>query len=417
MSQIKIDSGTIIVDQKGSEIGVVKKIYNERLARLELVNSESVPLDLTLITNVNISGRILKKKNATIIPEYDIFLKGAVETLNKIHYDCLELIIEHLLDKEIKKALQYFEFDLITTYEIVETLPYYEVLGLIRGIELAAKTPQDFIVKCTFNVAEIKSQLKLIVPPEIVVDKLNQEKAFIRILWNAARLVITQVIKQKNSNLIKAMADVLFEISLKYIEVELKEIEETNPIYWSNRIEDCVIKYIALMINSLEIEKQAEILNSIKTKLLEDLNKMKINSVTKEQAIKTIESFNIDKYEKSKAIELMHSGIKGFNLRVMVEKKALKELKGIIENFLEKESTRNIVNLQKVIIEFNRNARDISKDLSDLLIEVVQYLKKVEYGDSKANEFFSNLTEKIFQKKYYDLGNILKTLNKEYVKK
>ena len=45
MSQVKADSGTIILDQNGAEIGVIKKIYSENLARLELVNSNSIALD------------------------------------------------------------------------------------------------------------------------------------------------------------------------------------------------------------------------------------------------------------------------------------------------------------------------------------------------------------------------------------
>jgi len=58
MSQLKADSGTIILDKSGAEIGVIKKVYSENLARLELVNSESIALDLVLVTDIETSGRI-----------------------------------------------------------------------------------------------------------------------------------------------------------------------------------------------------------------------------------------------------------------------------------------------------------------------------------------------------------------------
>lgn len=142
MSQDKLDSGTIVLDQNGVEIGVIKKIYSENLARLELVNSESIALDTTLINKINTSGRVLKKKSATIKPEAKDFFKGAIDRLNEISFKTIELIYHNLTEKEIKRALQHFEFDILNEIEIDEALSLYETLGLIRGIELAGKTAQ-----------------------------------------------------------------------------------------------------------------------------------------------------------------------------------------------------------------------------------------------------------------------------------
>ena len=115
MSQVKADSGTIILDQNGVEIGVIRKVYSENLARLELVNSESIAMDLALLSDIETSGRILKKKSAVLLPKTENFIKGATDVLNDITFKGIELIIDHLMTKEIKKALQHFEFDILNS--------------------------------------------------------------------------------------------------------------------------------------------------------------------------------------------------------------------------------------------------------------------------------------------------------------
>lgn len=417
MSQLKADSGTIILDKSGAEIGVIKKVYSENLARLELVNSESIALDLVLVTDIETSGRILKKKSAELVPEAEKFIKGATDNLKEMTYNGIELIIDHLMTKEIKKALQHFEFDILNRIITSETISYYEVLGLIRGIELAGKTSQDFIVKTTFQASELKPELKRRIPPEIVVDKLNQEKAFLRILWNFARIGVAQVVKLKEINLVKAAIDALFEIGLRHIEIEAKTATtKTDMLHWQNRIEDCIVKYIALLINSLEIEDQEEFLNNLKEKLLEDLKKIKVNGMIKEHAAKSIEAIDLTKYENLKQIEFLYSGIKGFNLKVMSEKQAMKDLKDIVNRFLEEDKTKNIINLQKEITKFAKEVRDVSKEFCNILFDISQYLKKIEYGDSKVNEFYSVLMDKIHNRKYFDLSHILNKVSRIYLK-
>lgn len=417
MSQLKADSGTIILDKSGAEIGVIKKVYSENLARLELVNSESIALDLVLVTDIETSGRILKKKSAELVPEAEKFIKGATDNLKEMTYNGIELIIDHLMTKEIKKALQHFEFDILNRIITSETISYYEVLGLIRGIELAGKTSQDFIVKTTFQASELKPELKRRIPPEIVVDKLNQEKAFLRILWNFARIGVAQVVKLKEINLVKAAIDALFEIGLRHIEIEAKTATtKTDMLHWQNRIEDCIVKYIALLINSLEIEDQEEFLNNLKEKLLEDLKKIKVNGMIKEHAVKSIEAIDLTKYENLKQIEFLYSGIKGFNLKVMSEKQAMKDLKDIVNRFLEEDKTKNIINLQKEITKFAKEVRDVSKEFCNILFDISQYLKKIEYGDSKVNEFYSVLMDKIHNRKYFDLSHILNKVSRIYLK-
>ena len=417
MSQVKADSGTIIIDKSGAEIGVIKKVYSENLARLELVNSESIALDLILVTDIETSGRILKKKSAELVPEAEKFIKGATDNLKEMTYNGIELIIDHMMTKEIKKALQHFEFDILNRVITPETISYYEVLGLIRGIELAGKTSQDFIVKTTFQASELKPELKRRIPPEIVVDKLNQEKAFLRILWNFARICVAQVVKLKEINLVKAAIDALFEIGLRHIEIEAKTATtKTDMLHWQNRIEDCIVKYIALLINSLEIEDQEEFLNNLKEKLLEDLKKIKVNGMIKEHAVKSIEAIDLTKYENLKQIEFLYSGIKGFNLKVMSEKQAMKDLKDIVNRFLEEDKTKNIINLQKEITKFAKEVRDVSKEFCNILFDISQYLKKIEYGDSKVNEFYSVLMDKIHNRKYFDLSHILNKVSRIYLK-
>ena len=417
MSQLKADSGTIILDKSGAEIGVIKKVYSENLARLELVNSESIALDLILVTDIETSGRILKKKSAELVPEAEKFIKGATDNLKEMTYNGIELIIDHLMTKEIKKALQHFEFDILNRIITSETISYYEVLGLIRGIELAGKTSQDFIVKTTFQASELKPELKKRIPPEIVVDKLNQEKAFLRILWNFARICVAQVVKLKEINLVNAAIDTLFEIGLRHLEIESKTaITKTDMLHWQNRIEDCIVKYIALLINSIEIEDQEEFLNILKEKLLEDLKKIKVNGMIKEHAAKSIEAIDLTKYENLKQIEFLYSGIKGFNLKVMSEKQAMKDLKNIVNRFLEEDKTKNIINLQKEITKFAKEVRDVSKEFCNILFDISQYLKKIEYGDSKVNEFYSVLMDKIHNRKYFDLSHILNKVSRIYLK-
>ncbi|MBY8995424.1 MAG: hypothetical protein KGD59_12800 [Candidatus Heimdallarchaeota archaeon] len=417
MSQEKADSGTIILDQNGAEIGVIRKIYSENLARLELVNSESIALDLILITDIEISGRILKKKSAGLVPEAENFIKGATVILNEIIYNGLELIIDHLMSKEIKKALQHFEFDILNKVVTSDTISYYEALGLIRGIELAGKTPQDFIVKTTFQASELKPELQKRIPPEIVVDKLNQEKAFLRILWNFARIGVAEALKVREPNLAKAAIEALFEIGLRHLEIESKTTTTTTDmLYWLNRIEDCIVKYIVLLINSLEVETQEDFLSDLKEKLLEDMKKIKVNGMIKEHALKSIETIELTKYENLKQIEFLYSGIKGFNLRVMSEKQAMKDLKDIVNQFLEEDKTKSIINLQKEITKFAKEVRDVSKDFLDTLFEISQYLKKIEYGDSKVNEFYSVLIDKIHGKNYFDLSHILNKISRVYLK-
>ena len=416
MSEVKADSGTVILDKNGAEIGVIKKIYSENLARLELVNSDSIALDLVLIKDIETSGRILKKKSAELMPEAEKFIKGATVNLNKMTYNGIELIIDHLMTKEIKKALQHFEFDILNRVITPETVSYYEILGLIRGIELAGKTPQDFIVKTTFQASELKPELKKRVPPEIVVDKLNQEKAFLRILWNFARIGVAQVVKLKDINLVNAAIDALFEIGLKHLEIESKTAATTDILHWQNRIEDCIVKYIVMLINSLEIEIQEDFLNDLKEKLLEDLKKMKVNGMIKEHAISSIEKIDLTKYENLKQIEFIYSGIKGFNLKAMSEKQAMKDLKDIVNRFLEEDDTKSIMNLEKEITKFAKEVRDVSKEFCNMLFEISQYLKKIEYGDSKVNDFYSVLMDKIHNGKYFDLSHILNKVSRIYLK-
>ena len=92
MSQEKIDSGTIILNERGAEIGVIKKIYSDRFARFELQNSDSIAFDPSHVTEINVSGRLLKKRTAKIIPKAQIFTKGATETLTEAVNQAIQLI-------------------------------------------------------------------------------------------------------------------------------------------------------------------------------------------------------------------------------------------------------------------------------------------------------------------------------------
>ncbi len=417
MSQEKVDSGTIVLDKNGSEIGIIKKIYTNDLARLELPNSESVPLDLSLLTNIESSGRIIKKKSATIKPKFDEFLSGAQELLYNIILNGITILIQHISTMEIKKALQNFEFDFLNKVD-QEGLSFHKNLGYTRGIELAGKTPQDFIVKMIFQLTEEKPELAEITAPEIFVDKLNQEKAFYRLLWNFSRFSITQSVKTKNIDLMYANVDAIFEIALKNIEMEHKNAISTDDIlFWSNRIEDCLLKYIAVMINTIENDKKETFWEANKNKMLEELKKLKLNSLIKEQAQKAIEEFDYRKYENTKTLELMHAGIKGFNLKVMNEKNAMKELQKKINSHFVEGKTANISTIQKEVDGFNREIRDVSKDFLDILFEISKFLKKIEYGDSKIQDSYTDIMSKIQNRRYYELAEILDKLNTSFVKK
>lgn len=416
MSQEKADSGTIILDSNGVELGIIKKIYTENLARLELANSSTIALDLDLITDVTTSGRLIKKKSAIVQEEIETFFVGASEILEQLIVNSIELLSNHLSTNEIKKALQYFEFDFLTKYDFTDNLQYYKLLGLIRGIELAGKTAQDFIVKSIFQATESNSELAKLIAPEILVDKLNQEKAFDRILWNLLRICVSQILKLKEKKLFFAVVDAEFDIGLKLLDNEYKmALSTTDILYWSERVEDCIIKYIALMFNTLELNEE-QLLVDLKEKYIDNIKRFKVNGTIKEQTIKLIENFKPKDYEQYKTIELLHSGIKGFNLRVMAEKKAMNDLKLLVISLLDKDKPISIMALQKEITNFSKEIRDVSREFLDTLLQIAQYLKKLEYGDSKTNDYYTTLRENIYNKKYADLDIILELLNKKNIK-
>ncbi|MHA1220601.1 MAG: hypothetical protein ACTSQB_02595, partial [Candidatus Heimdallarchaeota archaeon] len=342
---------------------------------------------------------------------------GASQTLIEATNTSLELIINHLATKEIRKALQHFEFDLLIKFDSEKELSYYQLLGFIRGIELAGKTAQDFIVKTTFQVAEQKPELAAKLSPEILVDKLNQEKVFYRILWNLLRIGTSQVSKQVKPELVYALAEAFFEIGLKQIDIEHKQaVSTTDILHWKERIENCIIKYLSLVINLVELELKDQVTSSIRAKIVPEFKKLKINNTIKEQALELLESFNPGDYEQIKPIELLHSGLTGFNLKVMAEKKAMKDLGQIITTILDDNDLKSIITLQKEINKFAREVRDVSKDFLDLLREISQFLKKIEYGDSKVSEYFAMLMQKLRKKNYHELATILSDLNKAFVK-
>ncbi|NHJ47892.1 MAG: hypothetical protein FK733_08900 [Asgard group archaeon] len=417
MSQEKADSGTIVLNSDGSELGVIKKVYTNNLARLELTDSTSVAIDLDLITDLTSSGRIIKKKSATIKPEINVFFQGATDTLNQLLYNSVELLANHLATKESKKALQHFEFDLLTKYDFVDKLPFYQILGLIRGIELTSKTTQDSIVKAIFQSIESKPELSNVIAPEILVDKLNQEKAFNRILWNLLRVCVSQVIKHNSNQLIFAVTDALFEIGLKFIDTEFKlAVSTIDLLHWNERLDDCILKYIVLMIMELESDEKQNLWDELKNNYNEVIRKTKVNNNLKEHMNKLLDTVSFEETEQYKVIELLHSGIKGFNLKVMSEKKAMSDLCNLINSLLEQEKSVKVSTLQKEITSFIQNTRDVSKDFTDTLFEIVQYLKKIEYGDSKVRDFYSEIVNKIQNFRYYELLDILDHLNRKFVK-
>lgn len=270
-----------------------------------------------------------------------------------------------------------------------------------------------------FKASEDYPELKAKIPPEVVVDKLNQEKAFVRFLWNVLRIAISQATKLKEEELIDAGIRILLEVGLKHIDIELKNGDSSNDIqYLQNRIEECVLKYFAALILSLEHEKQEDFLKAIVPDLINEIKNIKVNSSLKDQAIKMLEIFELKKYEGFKKIELLHSGIKGFNLRVMSEKKAMKELLDLTNDYFasEHKEGKSTATLQKRIQEFATNVRDVSKEFIDLLFEICQYLKKIEYGDSKITEFHAELQDKIYKRKLPELGLLINKINLAFIK-
>ena len=259
---------------------------------------------------------------------------------------------------------------------------------------------------------ESKPELKKDIQPEIVVDRLNQEKAFNRILWNILRIGINLAIKIKEISLIEANFDALMEIGLKQIELEFKASSSNDILYWQTRIEDCISKYVALMLMTLESEQQNNQKNYFKVKFVENLKEMKVTNNLKEQAQKVFEAFDLKEYENKKTIELIYSGIKGFNLKVMSEKNAMKDLLQKVNDFIEKEGKNvNLVNLSKLLDQFAREVRDVSKEFLNIIFEICQYLKKIEYGDSKTQDFYANIMNKIHQRKYDDLNELMERIN------
>ncbi len=417
MNQEKIESGTIILNESGAEIGVIKKIYSDRFARFELQNSSSIAFDPSQVTEIIVSGRLLKKRTAKIIPAALIFTKGASETLREIVSKASQIIIEHLVTKELKKALQHFEFDFLNKADFEEKLPTQQVIGFIRGVQLAGKTPQDFIVKSIFQVSENKPELKSKIAPEIVVDKLNQDKAFIRILWNLLRAGISQAIKIKEIDLVYICSEALLEIGLRLVEIEQRESGSSNDIlYWQNRINDCILKYIALMIMNLEPENQEKNFQFIKERATEIVKSIRVSSSLKEQTIKNFETFTLTDYETMKNLDLLHSGVKGFNLKVMSENRSMKELLEIMNSCSSTEESTNIIDLRKKIDKFTRETRGVSQEFIQVLHEISQFLKKIEYGDSKVQDYFATLLSKIHKQKYYELCDLLQKLNSECFK-
>jgi hypothetical protein len=252
-----------------------------------------------------------------------------------------------------------------------------------------------------------------------VVDKLNQEKAFVRFLWNVLRITISQATKLKEEEMIDAGLKILLEVGLKHIDIELKNGGSSNDIqYLENRIEDCILKYYAALILSLEHERQEEFTKTIIPQLIIEIKNIKVNSNLKDQMVKMLESFDVKRYEGYKKIELLHSGIKGFNLRVMSEKKAMKELLDLTNEYFasEHKEGKSTATLEKKIQEFAKNVRDVSKEFIDVLFEICQYLKKIEYGDSKVKDFHAELQEKIYKRKLTELGLLLNKINLAFVK-
>ncbi|MBD3189516.1 MAG: hypothetical protein GF308_02680 [Candidatus Heimdallarchaeota archaeon] len=427
MTQEEVDSGTLIFDQNGEEIGVIKKIYSENLARLELQNSETIAMDPTLVKDITVTGRILKKRSATILPEAKVFFDGAQQILNEITFKAIVLLIDQLVKNDIQAALQQFEFKFLDEVEL-GALPNLKALGLVRGIQLAGKTPQDFIVKRVFQASERDPQFQEKMAPEEVVDKLNREKAFVRILWNLQRIAVAQAIKLKDTEMIDACIDTIFELGLKQINIELKKENSKDILHWQKRFEGCVLEYLGLMLSYYEPSIAAtdeegeeelavsDYFTQKKQELQDQINEMNLNSILKEETSKALEEFDLHTYVNSKPLELLHGGVQGFNLKVMMEKKSMKQLREMVDDFFANDypDGGNIVNLRKNIDEFTKDLRDVSKDFLNLLLEIGQYLKKMEYGDSTVQNYYSALLKKTDNKKYSDIHYVLSQINQKF---
>ncbi|TFF84657.1 hypothetical protein EU523_01430 [Candidatus Heimdallarchaeota archaeon] len=414
MSDKKVDSGTLVLDQKGAELGVIKKVYSPNLARLELQNSESIAINPQLITDIETTGRLIKKSQGTIKPEATTFFKGAKDTLEKIAFNGISLLYPKIVEEETKRALQLFEFEFLTKAELSNELPLLEAIGFVRGLELAAKTPQDFVVKMVFQATEAMPELKEIIAPEIVVDRLNQEKAFPRFLWNIQRIGVSQSLKIKDENLIIACSESILELGLKVVDIEYREDSSKDILYWRKRLRDCILNYIKLMIRNISLEKQQPLLNEIKPLLKGKLNDIKIKSQLEDEFQNLLEDFSITKPKKINPSEFLHSGIIGFDLARLKEDLVMKELHQITMEHFD-QGKKSVGRLQQKIEQVIRDTRDVSKDFVDLLFEISHYLKKIEYGDSKVREQYSKLMNETNKKKYTLLHSLVKEVSKEFL--
>ncbi|MEA2070878.1 MAG: hypothetical protein U9O98_06255 [Asgard group archaeon] len=419
MNKEKADSGTIILNQSGVEIGVIKKIYSDHFARLELQNSESIPMDPTMIKDLKTTGRIIKKKRATIKSEANRFFEGAEYFTNKVNQESISILAKYIANEEIKRGLQKFEFNYLNEIDLKDDLGEIETKGNLRGLHLASKTAQDQIIKTIFTINENNSTKLHNIPPEIFVDKLNQEKAFMRIFWNILRAFIHNIGKQKSESLIKTSIEPLLEISFKHLEIEYRNItDEKDVLYWNKRINESIFYYLVYLILSLEASKQEDFMNELKPIILQELEKYKIQSIFKDETRKILESFDLKHYQKYKPLELLHGGIKGFDLITITEKKVMSTLKEEILKYLEKSessSDKVIIHLRKIFEEKHRNSRDVSNNFLNYLYEIAQFLKKIEYGDSKARDFYSELMGKINEDDYEQLNNIVEKIGKEFL--
>ena len=97
----------------------------------------------------------------------------------------------------------------------------------------------------------------------------------------------------------------------------------------------------------------------------------------------------------------------------MTEKNSMKELVLLVNDFFAHEfvNGKSIAILHKKLASFTRETRDVSPDFLTLLREICQYLKKIEYGDSKVQEYYSDLFRKTSNKKYSDVNYVLRKIN------
>ncbi len=94
----------------------------------------------------------------------------------------------------------------------------------------------------------------------------------------------------------------------------------------------------------------------------------------------------------------------------------MKELLDIMNSCTSTEEKTNIVDLRKKIDKFTRETRGVSQEFIQVLHEISQFLKKIEYGDSKVQDYFATLMGKIHRRKYYELGDLLQKLSSECFK-